>query len=125
MEQRDKIIEAMKKTVVGYENGHKVLAETIWLPRVFNAMADTILGMGAIFPPVGIKQKLWCLWMKNVEECKVSGITQKADGSLKIRITHLNSGNVFEIKELGENVFIEKEQAEKKLEELEWLKTNG
>ena len=125
MEQRDRIIEAMKKTVIGHSNGHKILAETIWLPRVFEAMADTILGMGAIFPPVGIKQKLWCIWMENVEECKVSGITQKADGSLKIRITHLNSRNVFEIKELGDDVFIEKEQAEKKLEELEWLKTNG
>lgn len=59
MTEREILIETMKKTQVGTVNGHKVLAETIWLPRVFEAMADSILGIGAIVPPVEVGQTVW------------------------------------------------------------------
>jgi hypothetical protein len=56
-------------------------------------------------------------YKNEVEECRVSSLTQKADGSWKIRLTHNHS--VFEIRvdEIGKTVFLTKEEAEKALKE--------
>ena len=60
-------------------------------------------------------------WNNEVEEYKVSCLTQKADGSFKIRVTRLRHGSVHDIipKEIGETYFLTKEEAEAKLKELE------
>lgn len=57
-------------------------------------------------------------YKNEVEECRVSSLTQKADGSWKIRLTHNHS--VFEIRadEIGKTVFLTKEDAEAKLKEI-------
>jgi hypothetical protein len=54
-------------------------------------------------------------YKNEVEECRVSSLTQKADGSWKIRLTHNHS--VFEIRvdEIGKTVFLTKDSAEAKL----------
>ena len=58
---------------------------------------------------------------KEVCECRVSSLTQKADGSWKIRLTNLSSRCVFEITldQIGKTVFLDREQAEAKLKEIE------
>lgn len=71
--------------------------------------------------PVKLGQICYALYpYKNeVEECRVSSLTQKADGSWKIRLTHNHS--VFEITldKIGKTVFLTKEEAKQKLKELE------
>lgn len=54
-------------------------------------------------------------YKNEVEECRVSSLTQKADGSWKIRLTHNHS--VFEIRadEIGKTVFLTREEAERAL----------
>ena len=56
-------------------------------------------------------------YKNEVEKCRVSSLTQKADGPWKIRLTHNHS--VFEIRvdEIGKTVFLTKEEAEKALAE--------
>lgn len=54
-----------------------------------------------------------------INQCKVSSLTQKADGSFKIRLTNLIHKFVFEITpdKIGKTVFLTKEEAEKALAE--------
>ena len=70
--------------------------------------------------PVKLGQICYALhpYKNEVEECRVSSLTQKADGSWKIRVTHNHS--VFEIRadEIGKRVFLTKEEAERKLREV-------
>lgn len=72
--------------------------------------------------PVKLGQILYkpCNFMNEVDTCRVSSLTQKADGSWKIRLTHSLYKGVFEItpNEIGKTVFLTKEEAERKLEEL-------
>ncbi len=74
--------------------------------------------------PVKLGQICYALhpYKNEVEECRVSSLTQKADGSWKIRLTHNHS--VFEIRadEIGKTVFLDRAEAEKKLQEMENLK---
>ena len=70
--------------------------------------------------PVKLGQICYALhpYKNEVEECRVSSLTQKADGSWKIRLTHNHS--VFEIRadEIGKRAFLTKEEAERKLREV-------
>lgn len=63
-----------------------------------------------LYEPIG--------FLHSVYECKVSSLTQKADGSWKIRLTR--NGSVFEITlaSIGKTVFLTKEEAEIKLREV-------
>jgi hypothetical protein len=63
-----------------------------------------------LYQPIG--------FLHSVYEYKVSSLTQKADGSWKIRLTHNSS--VFEIRadEIGKRVFLTEEEAERKLREV-------
>ena len=56
-------------------------------------------------------------WNNHIDECRVSGLTQKADGSWKIRLTNLRYKGVFEITiaDIGKNVFWTKKEAEEAL----------
>jgi len=77
MTEREKLIELMKKTVVGVENGHKVLAETIWLPRVFENMADTLISNSVIVPPCAVGTRLWRVTHPYRQEPKVTEFVVK------------------------------------------------
>ena len=82
--------------------------------------ADYLLANGVIVPPCHLNQTVWHItWNNRIDKCKVSSLTQKADGTFKIRITP-PSKSVFEITpdEIGKTVFLTKEEAEEKLKEL-------
>jgi hypothetical protein len=87
-------------------------------------IADCLLDDGWIRPPMRLGQmcfKPWySAWSDEVRQYKVSSITQKADGSFKMRLTDLVTKSVFEITpdKIGETVFLSKEAAEQKLKEM-------
>lgn len=84
-------------------------------------VADHLLENGVIVPPVMLGQKVWEVvsWDENVRECRVSSLTQKADGTFKIRLTNLKSKSVYERvpQHIGDIIFLTKEEAEQKLKE--------
>ena len=71
-----------------------------------------------IVPPLKLNQIVWEDSWDGIHECKVSSITQKANGSLKIRLTNLTHKFVFErtVDEIGKTVFLTKEEAEAELQ---------
>ena len=89
-------------------------------PTLEEFFADYLLANGVIVPPCKVGQTVYRIyWNFNIDECKVSALTQKADKSWKIRITSGIHRGVFEITpdELGKTVFLTKEEAEKTLAE--------
>ena len=88
-----------------------------------DVIADKLIAEGVIVPPMRLGQTCFCPyeWRNEVDECKVSSILQKADGSWKIRITNFHYRSVFEItpNKIGKTVFLTKEEAEKALERSE------
>lgn len=82
-------------------------------------IADHLIANGVIVPPMRLGQACFypCDYFNKVDECRVSSITQKADGSFKIRLTNLRGRGVFEITadEIGKTVFLAREEAEKAL----------
>jgi hypothetical protein len=87
-------------------------------------VADHLLANGVIVPPMALEQICYAphsYHPSNIEECRVSSITQKADGSFKIRLTNLRGRYVFEITldKIGKTVFLTREEAEKALAERE------
>ena len=58
-------------------------------------------------------------YRNSIDECRVSSLTQKADGSFKIRLTNLRGKWAFEITEdeIGKKVFLSMEEAENVLKE--------
>lgn len=81
--------------------------------------ADYLLDNGVIVPPCRLNQRMWEASGYEIDECKVSSLTQKADGSFKIRLTILRYKSVFEITTdaIGKTVFLTLEEAEKALAE--------
>ena len=88
------------------------------------SIADYLLDDGWIRPPMKLGQmcfKPWySAWSDEVRQYRVSSITQKADGSFKIRLTDLITKSVFEITpdKIGKTVFLTKSEAEQKLKEM-------
>lgn len=82
-------------------------------------LADYILSDGWIRPPCRLNQQMWIIEGRKIEECKVSSLTQKSDGSFKIRLTLLKYKSVFEITadKINKTVFLTLEEAEKALAE--------
>ena len=80
-------------------------------------LADYLLDNGVIVPPCELHQQMWQIAGFEVEECRVSSLTLKADGSFKIRLTYLKYRSVFEITAdtIGKTVFPTREEAEKAL----------
>ena len=56
-------------------------------------------------------------WANIVDQCKVSGLTQKANGSWKIRLTSMYYHSVYEItaEDIGKRVFFDEVAAAEKL----------
>lgn len=86
-------------------------------------IADHLIANGVIVPPMKLGLTCFepCEWRNEVDECRVSSITQKADGSLKIRITNLHYRSAYEITtdDIGKTVFLSREDAEKALKGVE------
>ena len=84
-------------------------------------LADYLLKNGVIVPPTKLGKIFFepVSYRKEIDECRVSSITQKADGSFKIRLTNLREKWVFEITpdKIGKTVFLTREEAEKALKE--------
>lgn len=84
-------------------------------------IADHLIANGVIVPPMKLGQICFkpYTYRNDVDECRVSSITQKADGTFKIRLTNLRGKWVFEITvdEIGKTVFLTKAEAEKALAE--------
>lgn len=115
MTDRDRLIELCNKKI----NTMKFNNSDHWFDfhERISEMVGYLIANGVIVPPCGLNQTLWRItWNNRVEQCKVSSITQKADGSLKIRITPPSKA-VFEITvdEIGKTVFLTKEEAEAEL----------
>lgn len=105
---RDSLVELIVDAVGG--------CSTYWA----KCIADHLIENGVTVPPCSLHQTLWEItWNKRIEQCKVSSLTQKADGSFKIRISPKCSG-VYEITpdKIGEKVFLTKSEAEAKLKEM-------
>jgi hypothetical protein len=118
-EMRDRLVESMTKRFKElYKDGDWNFNEMLV------GVADRLLDDGWIRPPMKLGQmcfKPWySAWSDEVRQYRVSSITQKADGSFKMRLTDLVTKSVFEITpdKIGEKVFLTKEEAEQKLKEM-------
>lgn len=85
----------------------------------WQSASDFLLANGVIVPPMRLGQTCFrtSSYRNEFEECRVSSITQKADGTFKIRLTILRSKSVFEITtdDIGKTVFLTREEAERAL----------
>ena len=121
MTERERIIELMKKTVVGMENGHKVLAETIWLPSVFETMADTLFSNGVIVPPCKVGDKVFIPdnFGRIEAEIEIIEITEREVryGWVKydrgVDETEVWDNGDFSVSDIGKTVFLTFEEYEK------------
>jgi hypothetical protein len=111
---RDRLIELIQESDILChtcgENSYSYCAE---------AIADYILADGWIRLPVKLNQILYkpYTYRNMIDECRVSSITQKANGTFKIRLTNLFYRAVFEvtIDDIGKTVFFTRKEAEQAL----------
>ena len=84
-------------------------------------VADYLMSNNVVVTPMKLGQNCFnpCSYRNDVDECRVSSITQKVDGTFKIRLTNLRGKWVFEITEdeIGKQVFLSREEAENVLKE--------
>ena len=85
-----------------------------------------------ILPPAYIGMKVWMPWVFNwpelhtdLREGHVSGLQQKANGSWKIRCTRNGTVADYTVEEFNECCFINKEDAEKYIEDKVKEYSNG
>lgn len=86
--------------------------------------AEKLLRAGWVKPPAYIGMKVWVphVWMfkevmTDLREGHVSGLQQKADKSWKIRVTRNGSVADYTVDEFNKYCFLNKEDAEKYIEE--------
>lgn len=84
-------------------------------------VADYLMSNNVVVLPMKLGQICYepLDYRNSIDECRVSSLTQKADGSFKIRLTNLRGKWVFEITEdeIGKKVFLSMEEAENVLKE--------
>lgn len=84
-------------------------------------LADYLLANNVVVLPIKLGQICYepLDYRNSIDECRVSSLTQKADGSFKIRLTNLRGKWVFEITEdeIGKTVFLSRAEAENALKE--------
>ena len=120
-EMRDRLVEMIETAKKEWweKTGHRQTSKA-----EADYIADCLLDDGWIRPPMKLGQmcfKPWySAWSDEVRQYRVSSITQKADGSFKIRLTNLITKSVFEITpdKIGGKVFLTKSEAEQKLKEM-------
>lgn len=115
---KDKLIEL----ILQCDEENDVLSCYHERPRLKQAaeiLADYILEDSWIRPPIKLNQILYKPYTHRnmIDECRVSSITQKSDGTFKIRLTNLYYRAVFEVTEedFNKSVFLTKEGAEQAL----------
>jgi hypothetical protein len=113
--QREKLIELMKNA--------PLLNVLYGGEEEWELAADHLLANGVIVPPCKVGDIFYqpIRWDGYIDECKVSSLTMKADGSYKIRLT---SGRYRCVQEttpehIGKTVFLSREDAEKALKGVE------
>lgn len=121
---RDRLIGLLKQMEFDYYEECCTAAEDGYKGVDFaEFFADNLLAKGVIVPPAKIGQICFepYFYRKDMEEYRVSSITQKADGSFKIRLTNLRRKWVFEITpdKIGKTIFLTREEAERALERSE------
>ena len=126
-EMRDRLVELMEDIILSCKSSLCVDCEhlNVGYPHCMGVhFADRLLDDGWVRPPMKLGQicfKPWySAWSDEVRQYRVSSITQKADGSFKIRLTDLITKSVFEITpdKIGEKLFLTKAEAEQKLKEM-------
>ena len=116
---KDRLIELILNTpVLKFPSGSRAQGKTY---QTAQNVADHLLENGVIVPPMKLGQTCFepCNYRNTIDECRVSSITQKVDGTFKIRLTNLRGKWVFEITadNIGTTLFLTKEEAEKALAE--------
>jgi hypothetical protein len=118
---KERLIELLKESSEKVKQYIEKSDKTPTPYEIYEMRANYLIENGVIVPPVMLGQKMWEVvsWDENVRECRVSSLTQKADGTFKIRITNLKSKSVYERvpQHIGDIIFLTKEEAEKKLKE--------
>lgn len=114
---RDRLINLMKERISS--DGYSFKLTDRCSDMAIETLADYLLAEGVIVPPMKLGQTCFeiCTYRNEVEECRVSSITQKADSSFKIRVTNLPHKSVFEITsdKIGKTIFLTKSEAERAL----------
>lgn len=116
--QRERLIELIKKS------------RREWLEKEYDNemeksvdeyVADYLMSNNVVVLPLKLGQICYepLDYRNSIDEYRVSSLTQKADGSFKIRLTNLRGKWVFEITEdeIGKTVFLSREEAENVLKE--------
>jgi hypothetical protein len=116
--QRERLVELLNEATFGV-NKH-TLADHLHKETI-ERVADYLIANNVVVLPMKLGQTCFATYsrMVDVDECRVSSLTQKADGTFKIRLTNLRGKFVFEITEdeIGKKVFLSREEAEAKLRE--------
>lgn len=119
MNERDRLIELIKQSDIICDNCPEY--DCSWWAE---QCADHLIANGVIVPPIKLGQICYEIdsYRKEIDECRVSSITQKADASLKIRITNMRYKGVYEITadKISKTVFLTREEAEQAMKETEW-----
>lgn len=117
--QRERLVELLNEAKFGV-NKH-TLADHL-MSFAVEGIADYLMSNNVVVLPMKLGQTCFATYssMVDVDECRVSSLTQKADGSFKIRLTNVRGKWVFEITEdeIGKKVFLSRAEAEAKLREM-------
>ena len=117
MNDRDRLIELLD----GFVFGTQIAVNSVeWDSTKVKELADYLLANGVIVPPCEIGQKIWYVYKHydgrpDIEEGKISMLTQKTDKSWHLRITVNSSVWGFTPNEIGTKYFLTKEEAEAEL----------
>lgn len=116
--QRERLVELLNEATFGV-NVH-TLADHLSRETI-ERVAEYLMANNVVVLPMKLGQTCFATYsrMADVDECRVSSLTQKADGSFKIRLTNLRGKWVFEITEdeIGKEVFLLRAEAENVLKE--------
>ena len=116
---------SQKKQLIQILNGFPTwrdqTLEQKWMPEAVEKLADRLIDHKVKVLPCDIGDIFYQPYARRdcqgVYECKVSGLTIKADGSFKIRITRMSTVADYTIEELGKYFYKTKEEAEAKIPE--------
>ena len=118
--QRERLVELLNEATFGVNT--QTLADHL-KKETTERVADYLIANNVLVTPMKLGQNCFnpCSYRNDVDECRVSSITQKVDGTFKIRLTNLRGKWVFEITEdeIGKRVFLSRAEAEAKLKENE------
>ena len=116
--QRERLVELLNEATFGVNT--QTLADHL-KKETIERVADYLMSNNVVVLPMKLGHTCFATYsrMVDVDECRVSSLTQKADGSFKIRLTNLRGKWVFEITEdeIGKKVFLSREEAENVLKE--------